>query len=310
MNFRQLESFLAIAELNSFAAAADRLCVTQSTISARIHELEQVLGVELFDRTQRTARLTLKGRELINYAAQIMSLSSEIRLRIGAKDALTGVVRIGVAELVAISWLPDLVNAVRHEYPNIKLEFEVGLNPSLIEGIRNGRLDLVILAGKFQEPGFDAFDLGRVRFSWMSSPTMFPGQEKIKLEELRKLPILYQGKNSFTNGIMEQILGISSVRERTGMTCNSLDALFALTQASVGIGFLPVSHYSDAIRNGKLKIIQTEPKYFLMPFSISCASNSPELFTDIARLCVQSSKFDKLIEEAEPSTHIPQANIL
>lgn len=269
-----------------------------------------MLGVELFDRTQRTARLTLKGRELINYAAQIMSLSSEIRLRIGAKDALTGVVRIGVAELVAISWLPDLVNAVRHEYPNIKLEFEVGLNPSLIEGIRNGRLDLVILAGKFQEPGFDAFDLGRVRFSWMSSPTMFPGQEKIKLEELRKLPILYQGKNSFTNGIMEQILGISSVRERTGMTCNSLDALFALTQASVGIGFLPVSHYSDAIRNGKLKIIQTEPKYFLMPFSISCASNSPELFTDIARLCVQSSKFDKLIEEAEPSTHIPQADIL
>jgi DNA-binding MarR family transcriptional regulator len=113
MNFRQLESFLTIAELGSFAAAADRLCVTQSTISARIQELEQILGVELFDRSQRTARLTLKGRELIGYAEQIVDLASEIRRRVGSKDALAGVVRVGVAELVAISWLPNLVNAVR-----------------------------------------------------------------------------------------------------------------------------------------------------------------------------------------------------
>ncbi|TGV11302.1 LysR family transcriptional regulator [Mesorhizobium sp. M8A.F.Ca.ET.173.01.1.1] len=293
MNFRQLESFLTIAKLGSFAAAADRLCVTQSTISARIQELEQILGVELFDRSQRTARLTLKGRELITYADQVVTLTSEIKRRVGSKDALTGLVRVGVAELVAISWLPDLVNAVRDEFPNIQLEFEVGLNPFLLEGIRNGALDLAIIAGRVVEPGFDILDLGLVRFSWMASPKMFPGEGIIELRELRKSPILYQGTNSFTNGVMDQFLGISSNRERKGMTCNSLEAIYALTRAGVGVGFLPLGHFADSILRGELVVLRTKPEKFEMPFSVIFASNSYPVFADIAKLCVESSKFEK-----------------
>lgn len=293
MNFRQLESFLTIAELGSFAAAADKLCVTQSTISARIQELEQILGVELFDRSRRVVRLTLKGRELIAYAEQIVALTSEIRLGVGSRNALAGVVRVGVAELIAISWLPDLVNAVRNEYPNIQLEFEVGLNPFLLDGIRNGNLDLAVMAGRRLEPGLEILDVGCVRFSWMASPKYFPGHEFVELNELRKSPILYQGPNSFTNSMMDQILGISRNRDRKGMTCNSLEAIYALTRAGIGVGFLPLKHFADAIRNGELKVLPTKPKEFEMPFCIAFLSNSSALFSNIAQLCVQSSKFEK-----------------
>ncbi|MEE9926402.1 MAG: LysR family transcriptional regulator [Brucella anthropi] len=293
MNFRQIESFLTIAKLGSFAAAADRLCVTQSTISARIQELEQILGVELFDRSQRTSRLTLKGRELIPYAEQLAELTGEIRRRVGSKAALAGVIRVGVAELVAISWLPDLVNAVREEYPNIQLEFEVGLNPFLLDGIRTGSLDLALIAGWIAEPGLDIFDLGKVRFSWMASPLLFPGEDPVELHELRKAPILYQGTNSFTNRMMDQLLGISSNRERKGMTCNSLEAIYSLTRSGVGVGFLPVDRSIELLRTGELKLLRTVPMEFEMPFSVAFANNSPVLFNDIAQICVRTSKFQR-----------------
>ena len=293
MNLRQIESFLMISELGSFAAAANRLNVTQSTISARIQELEQFLGIDLFDRSSRTARLTLKGRELITYAEQLVALISEIRRRVGSDDALGGVIRVGVAELVAISWLPDLVNAVRNRYPHIQLEFEVGLNPFLLDRIRNGGLDLAIVAGRIAEPGLESFDVGSVRFSWMASPKMFGGRAIIELHDLRNSPILYQGTSSFTNSMMDQFLGISSKRERKGTTCNSLEAIYSLARAGVGVGFLPIDRSANFIRNGELEVLRTEPAEFKMPFSIAFMGNSSTLFTDIAELCVQSSTFQK-----------------
>jgi DNA-binding transcriptional LysR family regulator len=173
------------------------------------------------------------------------------------------------------------------------LEFEVGLNPFLLDAIRNGGLDLAIIAGRVIETGLETLDLGCVRFSWMASPKMFPGQDIIEPADLRRSPILYQGTNSYTNGMMDRLLGISGNRERKGTTCNSLEAIYSLARAGVGVGFLPLNHSADFIAKGELKLLQTDPAEFEMPFSVVSLNNSSPLFADIAQLCVQSSEFDK-----------------
>ena len=99
MNIKQLETFVWIVRLGSFAAAADRLYTTQSAVSMRIRELEQDIGIGLFDRTHHKARLTAKGKELLGYAEQLITLESEIRHRIGDPKTLAGVARVGVAEI-------------------------------------------------------------------------------------------------------------------------------------------------------------------------------------------------------------------
>ncbi|PWT91043.1 MAG: hypothetical protein C5B56_04445 [Proteobacteria bacterium] len=104
VNRKQLETFATIVRFGSFAAAAARLNATQSTISARIRELEESLGVQLFDRTQRKAKLTAKGRGLVAYAHSAIELFSEIQRQLGSPQAQTGIVRVGVAELVAVTW--------------------------------------------------------------------------------------------------------------------------------------------------------------------------------------------------------------
>ena len=78
MKLQQLETFFWVVKLGSFAAAATRLHATQSTISMRIRELEKSLGVELFDRSQRSAKLTPKGSELMGYAERLLDMATEL----------------------------------------------------------------------------------------------------------------------------------------------------------------------------------------------------------------------------------------
>ena len=109
MNIKQLETFYWAAKLGSFTAAAERLNATQSTVSMRIQDLEQTLDSALFDRSQRTARLTAKGRELMGYAEKLLSLVAEIQERISAPESIPGFLRLGVAEVVSTTWLPRFI---------------------------------------------------------------------------------------------------------------------------------------------------------------------------------------------------------
>jgi DNA-binding transcriptional LysR family regulator len=145
LNLKQLETFLTIARLGSFRAAAERLNSTQSTISARIQELEEALGVQLFDRSTRRPYLTTKGRELIAYAEKAVELIADIRLKIGAAQEFSGVVRMGLPEIVAVTWLPELVARVRERYPKLVLQLEVGLNPDLISRLSGVNRTLPLL---------------------------------------------------------------------------------------------------------------------------------------------------------------------
>jgi DNA-binding transcriptional LysR family regulator len=267
--------------------------VTQSTISARIQELEQILGVELFDRSQRHVQLTMKGRELVAYAEQLTLLVAEAKRNVGSRRSLTGIVRVGVAELVAITWLSKFAGLVRAEYPGIQLEFEVGLNPFLIDGLRSGNIDIAVIAGRLTDPTLEAMDLGTVRFSWMASSHLDIPDSLLDAGELRRWPVIYQGTESYTNEIINQLLGgVSNMRKRRGTSCNSLGAITSLTLAGVGISFLPNSLCSALIEAGELKILLTDPPWFDMPFSVVHARQSSDsLFSDIAMLSVQASTF-------------------
>lgn len=292
MNNRQLESFLTIAQLGSFAAASERLHVTQSTISARIQELEEDLGVELFDRSQRRVHLTLKGRELLVYAEQVSTLFAEIKEQIGSSKSLTGLLRIGVAELVAISWLPNFAKAVKAEYPGVVIEFEVGLNPFLMDGVRSGDLDIAIVAGPAIESGLVTRHLGTVHFGWMCSPSLHDSDELLEPRDVRRWPIIYQGTDSFTSEATNKWLGLPSMRKQLGASCNSLAAVKSLTAAGVGVSLLPVNIFEQAVEDGELRHLRTLPAGLDMPFSVIHAKRkSSKLLTHIASICVETSTF-------------------
>ena len=172
MNIRQLETFYWAATLGSFTAAAERMNATQSTVSMRIQDLEEDFGVDLFDRSQRTARVTTKGRELVRYAQKLLNLTAEIRERVAAPNTTPGILRLGVAEMISVTWLPKLIRLLHDCYPKIVLEIDEALTRDLEDSLRAGTLDLILASGRVSGYDLLTHSLGTVDFRWMASPVL------------------------------------------------------------------------------------------------------------------------------------------
>ena len=112
MTFKQLEALYWIAMLGGFAQAANHLHTTQSAISKRVHELEQLFDTELFDRSQRTARLTEKGEEMFVLAKSLLEQRDAAIEQFAKPEVVARRVRLGVTELTAMTWLPQFVRAI------------------------------------------------------------------------------------------------------------------------------------------------------------------------------------------------------
>jgi DNA-binding transcriptional LysR family regulator len=292
LNLKQLETFLTIARLGSFRAAAERLNSTQSTISARIQELEEALGVQLFDRSTRRPYLTTKGRELIAYAEKAVKLIADIRVKIGAAQEFSGVVRMGLPEIVAVTWLPELVARVRERYPKLVLQLEVGLNPDLISRLSGGESDIAIVAGTGEGLPFKSRYLGSVQFAWMASKALDLPQKIWSAQDLAQMPLIYQGAESATLQLMRQWLGSLAEREPHSV-CNSMGGIASLAMAGVGIGFLALPFYADHLASGKLQKLETSPPSPRMPFVMVYPFRENALIMELlTEFAVQASTFD------------------
>lgn len=293
MNFKQLETFATIVQLGSFAAAAAKLNATQSTISARVQELEQDLGVALFDRVQRRAHLTAKGRELLPYAQSAVSFFAEIRQRVGSPSALSGVVRVGVAELVAVTWLPVFAAALHARYPDLTLELDVSLTAELSSRLREGDLDLILIPGTRFDSSLEINSLGSVEFAWTASPSLDLPKRPLTSDDLRRWRILSLGEQSFHFDTVEHWLGRNAHRQQVDI-CNSMSVVAALTVAGLGVSLLPPICYRSDIEAGRLRLLKTDPPVADVEFFAVYFKRRPNsILRLIVDLAQETSSFSK-----------------
>lgn len=294
MNLRQIETFYWAAKLGSFSAAAERMNATQSTVSMRILEIERDFGVALFDRVQRTARLTPKGRELLRYAEEILRIAAEMRMRVADESATQGVLRIGVVEMISVTWLPRLIKAVHEHYPKISLELDEALTHDLIDRLDQGTLDLILMSGRLAGYSTSPVSLGTVRFSWMASPKLSLPKKVLKPRDLQNFPIIGLSQESYHYKWIEDWFHTGNANFRRIDTCKSLGVAASLATAGLGITLLPQQFYEREIKARKLRVIETEPHFDPVEFTaISSAASVRPIAKKIAALAAAVSDFDK-----------------
>lgn len=294
MTLKQLETFYWVCRLGGFAAAAKHMHSTQSGVSMRIQDLESSLGVSLFDRNQRSARLTAKGQELVQYAERLMTATSEIRHRIGDPKVLSGTVRLGVTEFVAVTWLPRLVGAINENYPDIALELDVDLTLTQLRKLQNGDLDVAVLPGPSEEPGLANLSLGSVEFAWMASRKLGVPREKLTPRDLHAWPLLIPTHESNLHKLLAKWFEEGNATIRRSNACNSIGVLAALTMAGLGVSYLPREHFAREIDDGRLQVLDIAPRLpDLEYFAIFEKRQIQPLSQTIAQLAQQNSTFRK-----------------
>ena len=142
LEFELLRTFVAVAECGGFHRAAERLHLTQSTVSQQIKRLELETRRPLFRRTTRSVALTDDGEMLLGDARRLLQLEEAARQRLGA-PRLSGTVRLGVVEEVAGGSLPSALGRFAVLHSGVKLEVQTGVSAELIEQLDAGRLDVV-----------------------------------------------------------------------------------------------------------------------------------------------------------------------
>ncbi|MDT8333265.1 LysR family transcriptional regulator [Roseomonas gilardii] len=284
---KQLEALRWIVALGSFEKAAERLHTTQSAISKRIQELEAELRTPVFDRAQRSSRLTAKGEAIMTLAEELLSVRDRI-LAVGTSRAIAmRQLRFGVTELTAMTWLPAFVSELRASYPNIALEPEVEMSADLVESLRKGSLDFIIVPDTFWTPGLRRVPLINVQNAWMCSPELFHDRRMLPLRELARFNILTQGRRSGSGLVFGKWLEENGVEFPRLLTSNSLMAMVGLTLAAVGVSYLPQSCFGGLVEQGRLWVISTDPPlpavtYALM-FRGTESSNVVDSLANIAR---------------------------
>jgi DNA-binding transcriptional LysR family regulator len=145
MELRELETFRAVVESGGMNRAATRLNRAQSSITARIRQLESSLGVPLFEREGRRVRLTAAGDVLVAYTDRLLALAEETRAAV-RRDKACGRLRLGTMESVAASRLPRPLAGFHQRHPEIAVELQTAHSRELLGRLHAGTLDVAIVS--------------------------------------------------------------------------------------------------------------------------------------------------------------------
>jgi len=157
ISIQQMHYLLAVYEQKSFQKASEVCFVTQPTLSMQVKKAEDTLGQLIFDRAKNPIELTAYGKHLVPLLRNILEENQKILL---LKDRLSNVleeqVKIGVIPTVAAYMLPDLYETWKHDLPQISLDIKELRTNELIQAVENKTLDLAIMAGPYNHPGFNS----------------------------------------------------------------------------------------------------------------------------------------------------------
>jgi LysR family transcriptional regulator, hydrogen peroxide-inducible genes activator len=241
ITLRQLRYLVAVAETLHFGRAAAAANVSQPSLSAQIQQLEEALGTRLLERTRRRVLLTPAGAEVAARARHILAAVQDLTDGVHTVTSpLASGLRLGVIPTVGPYLLPRVLPSLREAYPELRLYLREDLTGRLIERLRAGELDVLLLALPLEEPGFDCEAIYDEAFV-VALPAGHPLAARKELQE-RDLAgehlLLLEDGHCFR----DQALAVcrhSSALDRDDFTATSLDTVREMVASRIGVTLLP-----------------------------------------------------------------------
>ena len=242
LSLTNLETLCWIARLGTFTAAADRLNTTQPAVSNRVKELEQALGVRLFHRQGRKMELTIQGRDLVQRSEPLLNRLEDVVVSLDNPAAATGIIQMGVGEIVAVTWFADLIARLKQQMPHVHYEIEVGLTVNMRQKLELAKLDLAIVAAPVESSRIATTPLGGVNARWMVSPTLRTkaGKRRASVKQmLEDYPIWCVARPSHMYPMAIATLRRHGVAPKNINTSDNIQSIVELVANSAGIALLP-----------------------------------------------------------------------
>lgn len=254
MELKNLESFIQVAELGSFTKAAKRLGYTQSTVSFQIRQLEEELGVPLFERIHHTVRLTAKGRSVQRLAHEMLQAAEGMKRTAGESRSLKGTIRIAMAASLCTQLFRHDFTSFRQQHPDISLTVTTGKTEEMFRLLNQNEVDLVYtLDNHIYDRNYVTVSEEEVSVHFVASAeNPLAARSRVSPEELISCPAILTEKNVSYRKLLDEYLASHSLELLPYLEIGDTSLICSMVEAGMGISFLPDFVTEASVREGRM----------------------------------------------------------
>jgi len=259
MTLTELKYIVAVARERHFGRAADACHVSQPTLSVAIRKLEDELGVSLFERGGAEVSVTPIGQRIVEQAQRVLDETATIReLANQGRDPLSGPLRLGIIYTIGPYLLPPMMRRIIDDAPRMPLLLQENFTVRLLELLRQGDIDVAVLAEPFADPGFDSCPLYDEPFV-VAVPRSHPWARRrsIGSAELKEQTMLLLGiGHCFRDNVLEVCPELSRYSQASAgiqktFEGSSLETIRHMVASGIGITVLPWMAQPAAVLDGR-----------------------------------------------------------
>ena len=257
MELKQLRSYCAVVKYNSFTKAAEKLYLSQPTVSAHIRQLEEEFQSQLILRTTKSIQLTHRGQELYECAQNMVHLQNNLLRSWNDEDRK--IIHIGASTIPSTYILPELLPAFRKKEPEIQFHVTQGNTQAIVDGLLCGAYDVGLIGADPHRESLSVTPFFRDQMVLITPVNdefkAFSPAEEIPLREICSRPVLLRengsgSKKSITayleaNGIEENALTVAA-------RLNDQESIMNLVAAGLGISIVSRKAAERAVKEGRL----------------------------------------------------------
>jgi DNA-binding transcriptional LysR family regulator len=261
MEIRQLRAFVAVAEMGTFTAAAERVHITQSAISMQIRQLEDEAGVRLFVRAPRRVLLTEAGEKMLAHAQNILREHDAALVEMSELAGLEhGRLRIGSASAnISSESLPPVLRALRERHPRMEIFVKTGTSEALVGQLLSGELDMALVSLPVEARGIRTETLMTDSLVAIVCPGHeLAGKRVVSAYTLAGEKLILGERGGNTRRILEQFFAGAGVRPTVSMELNRLAAIKRMVEACMGVGIVPLQSVREEVEEGRIKALWIE----------------------------------------------------
>lgn len=264
VNLELYRVFYTVAKCGSLTRAAEELYISQPAVSQSIKQLENQLGVPLFDRRHRGMELSAQGGKVIFAEVErALELLYQAETRLAEVQAsAVGTIRIGASDTIFEYFLADKIVAFHERFPAVKIELMADFTPDTIAKLKANRCDVAFVNLPIQvdeelELEGNCMRLNDIFIAGEKYKEL--SQTPVSLSELKKYPLVLMDKNTVARRSLDNFFDTVGLKLQPSIEVGSWDLMKRLVQSGMGIGVIPREYAARGLAAEELYEIQTDP---------------------------------------------------
>lgn len=241
MTLQQLEYFRVLARVQHFTKASEILLISQPSLSYSISQLEKELGVNLFKKEGKKIKLSHYGEHFLSYVEKSLDLLDEGNRTLKALvDPETAKVNLGFIYSISSNFIPQMINEFYKDSSkrNIKFNFVQNLSDHLIKDLKNGKLDLLIIAKP--DKGLSYIPIFKQKLVLIASKNHpFASRKSIDISELNGVPFVLLNKNSALRQMCDEMFENLNIKPNVVFEAEECNAVISFVTLNFGLSIIP-----------------------------------------------------------------------